>query len=276
MSIWVNTVHHGAVVRDVERQDGVDGAGLVVEDVMRQRVDGIGLGALRDAHREHVVVDVEDVAALDVERVVAAVVLGGALQHGMMREDVLAVDGLAVAGLGVHAVDGHAVADHRERVAGEVQVRHGLDDHLGRLGNQVHQRVGLVGVQLGEVDALHRLQHEVLGVGIVLLHVVEDDLLVAVRADAGLFDPLLEELLAQLGVGLENLSHEVFQVKHFDAVVAQSLRERVMLLLGDLQERDVVEQQLFERVRRQVQKLFSRAVQQDFLQGLDLALDVHS
>ena len=44
----------------------------------------------------------------------------------------------------------------------------------------------------------------------------------------------------------------------------------------DLQKRDVVEQQLFERVRRQVQKLFSRAVQQDFLQGLDLALDVHS
>ena len=194
----------------------------------------------------------------------------------MVREDVLAVDGLAVAGLGVHAVDGHAVADHRERVAGEVQVRHGGHDHLGGLGNQVHQRVGLVGVQLGEVDALHRLQHEVLGVGVVLLHVVEDDLLVAIRADAGLFDPLLEELLAQLGVGLENLSHEVFQVKHFDAVVAQSLCERVMLLLGDLQERDVVEQQLLERVRRQVQKLFTRAVQQDFLQGLDLALDVYS
>gem|GEM_PF-5672465 len=228
------------------------------------------------ASGQHLVVDVEDVAALDVERVVAAVVLGGALQHGMMREDVLAVDGLAVAGLGVHAVDGHAVADHRERVAGEVQVRHGGHDHLGGLGNQVHQRVGLVGVQLGEVDALHRLQHEVLGVGVVLLHVVEDDLLVAIRADAGLFDPLLEELLAQLGVGLENLSHEVFQVKHFDAVVAQSLCERVMLLLGDLQERDVVEQQLLERVRRQVQKLFTRAVQQDFLQGLDLALDVYS
>ena len=186
----------------------------------------------------------------------------------MVREDVLAVDGLAVAGLGVHAVDGHAVADHRERVAGEVQVRHGGHDHLGGLGNQVHQRVGLVGVQLGEVDALHRLQHEVLGVGVVLLHVVEDDLLVAIRADAGLFDPLLEELLAQLGVGLENLSHEVFQVKHFDAVVAQSLCERVMLLLGDLQERDVVEQQLLERVRRQVQKLFTRAVQQDFFKGL--------
>ena len=49
-----------------------------------------------------------------------------------------------------------------------------------------------------------------------------------------------------------------------------------MLLLGDLQERDVVEQQLLERVRRQVQKLFTRAVQQDFLQGLDLALDVYS
>ena len=49
-----------------------------------------------------------------------------------------------------------------------------------------------------------------------------------------------------------------------------------MLLLGDLQERDVVEQPLLERVRRQVQKLFTRAVQQDFLQWLDLALDVYS
>ena len=131
-------------------------------------------------------------------------------------------------------------------------------------------------MQLGEVDALHRLQHEVLGVGVVLLHVVEDDLLVAIRADAGLFDPLLEELLAQFGFLIEDLGHELLEVHDLHAVVAQNLRESVVLLLSDLQKRDVVEQQLFERVRRQVQKLFSRAVQQDFLQGLDLALDVHS
>ena len=269
-------MHHRAVVRDVERQDGLDRAGLVLEDVLRDGVDGVGLSALGNADGQHLVVDVEDVAALDVERVVAAVVLGNIREVRMVSEDVLGVDRLAVARDGVHAVDGHAVADGRERIAGEVQVRHGGDDHLGGLADEIDQGVRLVGVKLGEVDALHRLHDQVEIIGVVLLHIVEDDLLVALRADAGLFDPLLEELLAQLGVGLENLSHEVFQVKHFDAVVAQSLRERVMLLLGDLQERDVVEQQLFERVRRQVQKLFSRAVQQDFLQGLDLALDVHS
>ena len=52
------------------------------------------------------------------------VVLGRAHEIRMVLEDVVAVDGLAVARLAVHAVDGHAVADHRERVAGEVQVRH--------------------------------------------------------------------------------------------------------------------------------------------------------
>ena len=97
-----------------------------------------------------------------------------------------------------------------------------------------------------------------------------------VGADTGLFDPLLEELLAQFGFLIEDLGHELLEVHDLHAVVAQNLRESVVLLLSDLQKRDVVEQQLFERVRRQVQKLFSRAVQQDFLQGLDLALDVHS
>ena len=269
-------MHEGAGVRDVERKDGLDGARRIAEDVLRDGVDGIGLGALGNADGQHLVVDVEDVAALDVERVVAAVILGDVLEVRMVLEDVLAVDGLAVARDGVHAVDGHAVADHGEVVAREVQVRHGGDDHLGGLGHQVHQRVGLVGVELGEVDALHRLQHEVLVLGIVVVQVVEDDLLVAVGADAGLLDELLQERLAHIGVLVEHLGHEVLEVHDLHAVVAQSLGERVMLLLGDLQERDVVEQQLFERVRRQVQKLFARAVQQDFLQGLDLALDVHS
>ena len=74
-------------------------------------------------------------------------------------------------------------------------------------------------------------------------------LLIALGADAGLFDALLQELLAQVGVGVQNLGHEVFQVHDLHAVVAQSLRESVMLFLGNLQERDVVEQQLLERVR---------------------------
>ena len=187
---------------------------------MGDAVDGVGLGALGDADGQHVLVDVEDVTALDVEGVVAAVVLRGALEIRVVVEDVLAVDGLTVAGDGVHAVDGNAVADHREGVAGEVQVRHRGDDHLGGLGHQVDQGVGLVGVQLGEVDALHGLQDEVLGVGIVLLHVIEDDLAITLGLDAGFVDPLQQELLAQLGVGGQNLGRQVLQVHDLNAVVA--------------------------------------------------------
>ena len=243
---------------------------------MGNAVDGVGLGALGDADGQDVLVDVQDVAALNVERVVAAVVLRGALEVRVIREDVLAVDRLAVARDGIHAVDGHAVADHRERVAREVQVRHGGHHHLGGLGHQVDQGVGLVGVQLGQVDALHGLQHEVLGVGVVLLHVIKDDLAIALGLDAGLIDPLQQELLAKLRVGGQNLGRQVLQVHNLHAVVAQSLRESVVLFLGNLQKRNVVEQQLFKRVRGKVQQLLTGSMQQDFLQGLDFALDVYA
>ena len=123
-------------------------------------------------------------------------------------------------------------------------------------------------MKLGEVDALHRLHDQVEVIGVVLLHIVEDDLLVAVGADTGLFDPLLEELLAQFGFLIEDLGHELLEVHDLHAVVAQNLRESVVLLLSDLQKRDVVEQQLFERVRRQVQKLSTRAVEKNFFKGL--------
>ena len=48
--------------------------GLVssLEDVVSDVVDGVGLGALEMPMAQHVLVDVQDVAALDVEGVVAA------------------------------------------------------------------------------------------------------------------------------------------------------------------------------------------------------------
>ena len=84
-------------------------------------VDGGSLGALGNAHGQGVLVDVEHVATLGVERGVAAEVQGDVLVIRVILEDVLAVQGLAVAGDGVHAVEVHTVADDRERVAGEVQ-----------------------------------------------------------------------------------------------------------------------------------------------------------
>ncbi|MFR5091878.1 MAG: hypothetical protein ACLTDR_07545 [Adlercreutzia equolifaciens] len=133
---------------------------------MGQLIDGIGLGALGDADGQHVLVDVQHVAALDVEGVLAAVVLRHVLEVGMIVEDVVAVDGLAVARGAVHAVDAHAVADHVERVAGEVQVRHRGAHELGAVGHHVDEQVGTLLRQLLQVDAGHGLHDHVLGIGV--------------------------------------------------------------------------------------------------------------
>ena len=194
----------------------------------------------------------------------------------MIVEDVVAVDGLAVTGDRVHAVDGHAVADHRERVAGEVQVRHGGAHQLAAIGHHVHQQVGVLAGQLLQVDAGHGLHDHVLGTRIVAVDVVLDDVLVGVGTDASLEDPLVEELLAKLGVSIDDLGHEVLQVHDLDALAAQDLREGIVLLLGYGQKRDVVEQQLFQGVRGEVQQLVAGAVKNDLLQVADLAFDIYS
>ena len=243
---------------------------------MGEGIDGVGLGALGDADGQHVLVDVQDVAALDVEGVVAAVVARRAGEIGMVAVDVVAVDGLAVARHGVHAVDGHAVADVREGVAGEVQVRHGVAHELGAVGHHVHQQVRVLLRQLLQVDAGHGLHDHVLGAGVVAVDVILDDVLVQVGADAGLEDPLIEELLAQARVGVQSLGHEVLQVDDFHALAAQDVGERVVLLLGHLQKRDVVEQQLLKGVGGEVEKLVTGTMQDDLLEVADFALDVDS
>ncbi len=61
----------------------VDRAGFIVEDVVRvSRSMASGSVRCENADGQHVIVDVEDVAALDVERVVAAVILMGSLEIG--------------------------------------------------------------------------------------------------------------------------------------------------------------------------------------------------
>ena len=210
------------------------------------------------------------------EGVVAIVVGRRAGEVRMILEDVVAVDGLAVARHRVHAVDGHAVADHCERVAGEVQVRHRGADQLAAVGHHVHQQVGVLLGQLLQVDAGHGLHDHVLGARIIGVDVVGDDVVVHVGADAGLVDPLIEELLAQLGLGVQNLGHEVLQVHDLDTLAAKNVREGVVLLLGHREERDVVEQELLKRIGGEVQQLVAGAVKDDLLEVADFALDVYS
>ena len=136
--------------------------------------------------------------------------------------------------------------------------------------------MGVLLGQLLQVDAGHGLHDHFLVAGVVALDVVGDDVVVHVGADAGLIDPLIEELLAQLGLGVQDLGHEVLQIHDLDALVAKDLREGVMLFLGHGKERDVVEQQLFQGVRGEVQQLVAGAVKDDLLEIADLAFDVYS
>ena len=82
-------------------------------------------------------------------------------------------------------------------------------------------------------------------------------------ADAGLGDVLVGELGAGAGDLVEHLGDEVLEVEHLDALVPQDLGEGVVLLLCDLQERDVVEQESLELVGRQVEELVAGTVQAD-------------
>ena len=100
--------------------------------------------------------------------------------------------------------------------------------------------------------------------------------MVHISADARLVDPLIEELLAQLGLGVQNLGHEVLQINHFHALAAKDVREGVVLLLGHGEERDVVEQELLKRIGGEVQQLVAGAVKDDLLEVADFALDVYA
>jgi len=72
----------------------------------------------------------------------------------------------------------------------------------------------------------------------------------------------------------ECLLQQLAEVEHLDAVVAQRLREPVVLLLGPVHPGDPVEQQLVVVPRGQPLELGARAVQQDRTEPAHLAVDV--
>ncbi len=201
---------------------------------------------------------------------------GDVLVVGVVLEDVLAVQGLAVAGDRVHAVEVDALADDRERVAGEVEVGHRVDDQVG-LGLGVDQGVEGRGRREGHVDlGLGHAGHGLLDELEVVLDGVQllaDDLRHVLAADAGLGDVLVGELGAGAGDLVEHLGDEVLEVEDLHALVPQDLGEGVVLLLRDLQERDVVEQESLELVGRQVEELVAGTVQADAAQAANLARD---
>ena len=69
---------------------------------------------------------------------------------------------------------------------------------------------------------------------------------------------------------------EVLEIEDLHALVPQDLGEGVVLLLRDLQERDVVEQESLELVGRQVEELVAGTVQADLPELADLGRHVQT
>lgn len=101
-------------------------------------------------------------------------------------------------------------------------------------------------------------------------------ILPAAGLDIALKQPLAQEGLHQLGIQTEHIGHQILQVDHLGAVIAQNLSKGVMLLLSNLEEGNVVKQKLSQRVWGKVQQLFTGAVQQHLFQRVDLASDINT
>ena len=95
-------------------------------------------------------------------------------------------------------------------------------------------------------------------------------------ADACLGDVVVGELGAGAGDLVEHLGDEVLEIEDLHALVPQDLGEGVVLLLRDLQERDVVEQESLELVGRQVEELVAGTVQADLPELADLGRHVQT
>jgi hypothetical protein len=82
----------------------------------------------------------------------------------------------------------------------------------------------------------------------------------------------VEQLVARLGL-LQRLGEQLAQVEHLDPVVAQRLREVVVLLLRAVDPGDAVEQQLVGVAGREPPQLVPGPMQDDRAQAPDLAPD---
>ena len=59
-------------------------------------------------------------------------------------------------------------------------------------------------------------------------------------------------------------------------MVAQHLREGIVLLVGHLQIRDVVKKQLFQGVRREIEQFPAGPVKEHFFQRFDFACNMNA
>lgn len=141
-------------------------------------------------------------------------------------------------------------------------IRSDSDSELTRESEGRGRREGHVDLGLGHAGHGLLDELEVVLDGVQLL---ADDLRHLLAADACLGDVLVGELGAGAGDLVEHLCDEVLEVEHLHALVPQDLGEGVVLLLRDLQERDVVEQESLELVGGRLRSSSPGRCRQTFL-----------
>ncbi len=184
----------------------------------------------------------------------------------MVAVDIFHEEGFSSSRPHAHPVNGESICHRGRGVAREVQVRHRVQIEKVAVVDQVAQRIGVAHLDLiltdAGLDALDHL-HDGLFAQILVERVIH-----GLRGDAAFLEDLAQEAVAQLVV-FQDLRQQVVQVVDFHAPVAEHLRKVVMLLLRDLQIRNIVEEQAAELLRHEVLQFAARTVKHDLLQFAD-------
>ena len=269
-------VHEGTAVGNVKGQHPPEAAAGVPEEAPGGGFDAVGAGALGDADGQGIFCQHQHVAALQTAVEVPVIVAGDQPRKvRVIAEEIIGIQGLPPPGGVAHPVEEHALAHGGEGIPGEIQVRHGVHDQIIGRGGHILQGIGLHVAHLREGDALHGLLHQSFAL-IVGADVIDELVLPALGADLPLNEPLTEERLQQLGIEPQHLRHQILQVHYLHTLAAQGPGKGVVLGLGYPEKRNIVEQQFSQPVRRETQKLPTRAVQQHLAQLADLVMDADS
>ena len=135
--------------------------------------------------------------------------------------------------------------------------------------HQIRQPLLAFAGDLRHGDAGHGLEHQRSGVPDAQ-QIFLQQLCVALGRAARLTDHILDELLPQPFLSSQRLRRQILQIDHLNAAFPQSSGKLIMLLLGRRQIRDIVKQQLLQRIRRKMLQLRPRALEQHLFQRTDL------
>ena len=164
-------------------------------------------------------------------------------------------------------MDGNALSDSRYGIPGEIGVWHWIQIEGVGGHDEVRERLGVVHYYIFLLDPVDSGLHE--GFRIHCRQIFRQSLQCAFAGNAAFIQKFPNKPGADVLIR-QRLRGFVHQVDHIGAAVPQDFGKVVVLLLCDLQERDIIEQKTFKVFRHQALYLVVDAVDQDFVQPSDL------